>query len=117
MLAAVAYGQDNYTCLEEWSGIHGKGKIKSKDNNATDQINLIGIFILLNSNLYLSMWPREGPKKKLFLGNISQIWVGEVADSQTSSKNPKKITPKIAFFYPNFTFCVSKSVKNPGVGG
>ena len=27
-----------------------------------------------------------------------------------------QITSKIAFFYPNFTFCVPKSHKNPGVG-
>ena len=27
-----------------------------------------------------------------------------------------QITSKIAFFYPNFTFCVPKSHKNPGAG-
>ena len=47
------------------------------------------------------------------------MWVGGVADSQTRSKPLKKnqITPKIAFFDPNFTFRFPKSHKNPGVGG
>ena len=60
---------------------------------------------------------REAAKKKrFFLGYLSQMWVGGVADSQTRSK-PPKITPKIAFFDPNFTFRTPKSHKNPGVGG
>ena len=49
-------------------------------------------------------------KKTFFLGYLSQMWVGGVADSQTRSK------PKIAFFDPNFTFCFPKSHKNPGMG-
>ena len=48
--------------------------------------------------------------KTVFLG----IWVGGVADSQTMSKKNQNI-PKI--FDPNFTFCVPKSHKNPGVSG
>ena len=47
------------------------------------------------------------------------MWVGGVADSQTRSKPLKtpQITPKIAFFDPNFTFRFPKSHKNPGVDG
>ena len=47
------------------------------------------------------------------------MWVCGVADSQTRSKPLKtpQITPKIAFFDPNFTFCFPKSHKNPGVDG
>ena len=47
------------------------------------------------------------------------MWVGGVADSQTRPKPIKtpQITPKIAFFDPNFTFRSPKSHKNPGVGG
>ena len=54
---------------------------------------------------------REGVKKKFFFGDISQMWVGGVADSQTRSKPLKtpQITPKIAFFDPNFTFRFPKS--------
>ena len=47
-----------------------------------------------------------------FLGDISQMWVGGVADSQ----NPSKKT-QIALFDPNFTFCSPKFHKNPGVDG
>ena len=44
---------------------------------------------------------REAAKKKpVFLGNLSQMWVGGVADSQTRSKHLKT--------HPNH--------KNPGVG-
>ena len=39
--------------------------------------------------------------------------MGGVADSQTGPK-PHEITPKIAFFDPNFTFRFPKSHKNPG---
>ena len=61
--------------------------------------------------------PKKKKKKKTFsLGDFSQMWVG---DSQTRSKPLKtpQITPKIAFFDPNFTFRFPKSHKNPGVGG
>ena len=46
------------------------------------------------------------------------MWLGGVADSQTRSKPLKtpQITPKIAFFDPNFTFRFPKSHKNPGMG-
>ena len=50
---------------------------------------------------------REAAKKKtFFLGDLSQMWVGGVANSQTRSKHLKKnqITQKIALFDPNFTF-------------
>ena len=70
----------------------------------------------------LVLWPmfREGVQKKtFFLVDLSQMWVGGVADSQTRSKPLKtpQISPKIAFFDPNFTFHFPKSHKNPGVGG
>ena len=53
----------------------------------------------------------------ILLGEISQMWVGGVADSQTRSKPlKKKITSKIVLFDPNFTFRSPKSHKNPGVG-
>ena len=46
------------------------------------------------------------------------MWVGGVADSQTRSKPLKtQITSKIVFFDTNFTFCVPKSHKNPGMDG
>ena len=62
-------------------------------------------------------WLGKLPKKKNFFGgNLSQMWDGGVADSQTRSK-PLKITPKIAFFDTNFTFRFPKSHKNPGVVG
>ena len=91
---------------------------------------------------------REAAKKKkrFFLGDLSQIWVGGAADSQTfgdiyqplffsikvpkcgwvgwltpkqgpNPSKPPQIAPKIAFFDPNFTFRSPKSHKNPGVGG
>ena len=46
------------------------------------------------------------------------MWVGGVADSQTRSKplNTPQITPEIALFDPNFTFCSPKSHKNPDLG-
>ena len=69
----------------------------------------------------ISQLLREAAKKnRFFLGNLSQMWMGGVADSQTRSeplKTPPQITPKIAFFDPNFTFRFPKSHKNPGVGG
>ena len=71
------------------------------------------IFILQN---ILKVLGKGRSKKNVFLGYLFQMWVGGVADSQTRSK-PLKITPKIAFFDPNFTFCFPKSYKNPGVGG
>ena len=48
----------------------------------------------------------KASKKTFFLGDLPQMWVGWVADSQTRSKPLKKkqIAPKIAFFDPNFTF-------------
>ena len=45
------------------------------------------------------------------------MWVGGLADSQTRSKllkPPPQITPKIAFFDPNFTFRFPKSYKTLG---
>ena len=61
---------------------------------------------------------REDVKKKSFFwGDFSQMWVYGVADSQTGSKPLKyQISPKIAFFDPNFTFRSPKSHKNPWVG-
>ena len=54
---------------------------------------------------------REGIKRRFFFGDLSQMWVGGVADSQTRSKplQAPQITPKIAFFDPNFTFRPPKS--------
>ena len=52
---------------------------------------------------------------RFFLGDLSQMWVGRVADSQTRP-NPLKITAKIAFFDPNFNLRFPKSRKNPWVG-
>ena len=57
---------------------------------------------------------REGVKKTpFFWGDLSQMWVGGVADSQTRSKL-LQITPKIAFFDANFTFRFPKSHKTLG---
>ena len=57
--------------------------------------------------------PREDVKKKrIFLGDLSQMWVGWVADSQTRSKplNPPKSPRKFpfltrisSFVFPNLT--------------
>ena len=45
-------------------------------------------------------------------------WVGWLIPKQgPNPSKPPKITPKIAFFDPNFTFRFPKSHKNPGVGG
>ena len=45
------------------------------------------------------------PKKRFYLGKFSQMWMGGVADSQKRSKSlkEKQMTPKIAFFDPNFS--------------
>ena len=83
---------------------------KSSGSNSIDQILSPGYEMPLE----------KLPKKPVFLGYLSQMWVGGVADSQTRSKPLKKknqIAPKIAFFDPNFTFRFPKSHKNPGVGG
>ena len=66
----------------------------------------------------ITTYIREAAQKKtLFLGYLSQMWEGGVADSQTRSKplKPPQIAPKIAFFDPNFTFRFPKSHKNPGL--
>ena len=55
---------------------------------------------------------REAAKKTFFLGYLSQMWVGGVADSQTRSK-PLKTPPNHSencLFDPNFTFCFPKSI-------
>ena len=45
-------------------------------------------------------------------------WVGWLIPKQgPNPSKPPQITPKIAFFDPNFTFPFLKSHKNPGVGG
>ena len=48
----------------------------------------------------------------LNLGKLSQMRVGGVAEPLKK----KKITPKISFLYPKFTFRFPKSHINPGVG-
>ena len=66
------------------------------------------------STVYLWILIREGVKKNVFFGDLSQMWVGGVADSQTRSKpliNPQ-IALKIALFDLNFTFLSPKSHKN-----
>ena len=84
----------------------------------TDQPTNNGILGVGELNPFQIYSFREATKK-ITVGNLSQMWVGGVAVSQTRSKPLKKnqITPKIAFFDPNFTFRFSKSHKNPGVGG
>ena len=45
-------------------------------------------------------------------------WVGWLIPKQgPNPSKPPQITPKIALFYQNFTFCSPKSHKNPWVGG
>ena len=45
-------------------------------------------------------------------------WVGWLIPKQgPNPSKPPQITPKTAFFDPNFTFRFPKSHKNPGVGG
>ena len=62
---------------------------------------------------------REGIKKTFFWDIFPKCglvgWLIPKQGSNPSKKN--QITPKIAFFDPNFTFRFPKSYKNPGVGG
>ena len=58
----------------------------------------------------------EGRRKKnVFLGDLSQMWMGGVADSQTRSKPLKKNPncPENRPFRSNFTFRFPKSHKKP----
>ena len=58
-------------------------------------------------------------KKTFFLGDLSQMWVGGVADSQTRSK-PLKTPPNHPEnrpFRPEFHLSFSQISQNPGVGG
>ena len=71
-------------------------------------------------NLILLRWAPSPPKKKQvflwrFLPNVGG-WGGWFPSKVQNAKK-KKITPKIAFFDPKFTFRSPKSHKNPGVGG
>ena len=53
-------------------------------------------------------------------GWIGLDWMGYpilLWHQEHRSRAMLKITPKIASFDPNFTFCFPKSHKNPGVGG
>ena len=61
--------------------------------------------------------PPPNKQKKVFFGEIPPKggWVGWLIPKQGPKK--KQITPKIAFFDPNFTFHFPESHKNPGVGG
>ena len=62
---------------------------------------------------------REAAKKNRFFWEISPKcgWVGWLTPKQgPNPSKPPQITPKIAFFDPNFTFRSPKSHKNPGVG-
>ena len=59
-------------------------------------------------------------KKKTFFWDIFPKcgWVGWLIPKQgPNPSKPPQITPKIAFFDPNFSFRFPKSHKNPGVGG
>ena len=63
---------------------------------------------------------REANKKNVFFWEIFPKcgWVGWLFPKQgPNPSKPPQITPKIAFFDPNFTFRFPKSHKNPGVGG
>ena len=58
-------------------------------------------------------------KKTVFFWEISPKcrWVGWLTPKQgPNTSKPPQITPKIAFFDPNFTLRFPKSYKNPGVG-
>ena len=72
--------------------------------------------ILLGSKIKLKCLRRA--KKNSFLGeNFPKYgWVGWLIPKPAQTL---QITPKTnhLFFYPNFTFRVPKSYKNPGVGG
>ena len=70
----------------------------------------------LNTHRYILCVVVEGIWKRLqlwqlFIGKLSQIWVGGVSDSQTDPKRNLK-SP----FLTNFTLCVSKSHKKTLVG-
>ena len=55
---------------------------------------------------------REGIKKRFFLRDLSQMWVGGVADSQT----PKKKSPWKSPFRPEFHLSFSQISQKPWDG-
>merc|ERR550539_2303514 len=75
----------------------------------------------MDHRFHLRRKPKGGCQKKtVFFWEISPKcgWVGWLTPKQgPNTSKPPQITPKIAFFDPNFTFRSPKSHKNPGVGG
>ena len=61
---------------------------------------------------------REGIKKRFFLRDLSQMWVGGVADSQTRSKplKPPPNHPENRFFRPKFHLSFSQISQKPWGG-
>ena len=60
---------------------------------------------------------REGVKNNVFLGDLSQMWVGGVADSQTRSKPLKKTNhPENRLFRPKFYLLFSQISQKPWGG-
>ena len=61
---------------------------------------------------------REGIKKKVFLGDLSQMWVGGVADSQTRPKLLKtpRNHPENRNFWPEFHVLFSQISQSPWGG-
>ena len=61
---------------------------------------------------------REGVKKTVFLGYLSQMWVGGVADSQTRSKPLETLPncPKNRLFRPKFHLLFSQISQKPWGG-
>ena len=76
-------------------------------------------FKLLAETIVLYLLLREAAKKKtFFLGNLSQMWVGGVADSQTRSK-PLKTPPNCPenrLFRPKFHLSFSQISQKPWSG-
>ena len=74
--------------------------------------------LMNNWTSYIIISKGSCQKKTFFLGYLSQMWVGGVADSQTRSK-PLKTPPNCpenCLFRPKFHLSFSQISKNPGVG-
>ena len=98
-------------------------KQRLHSNNYVSLSPRAAITIYESSDLWFYIYfPIRGAAKKKtgFFWEISPKcgWVGWLTPKQgPNTLKPPQITPKIAFFDPNFTFRSPKSHKNPGVGG
>ena len=90
-----------------------------RNSNPCILFNLGLVSLPAHQLLCIFLLVREGIKKKKFFWEIFPKcgWVGWLIPKQgPNPSKPPQITPKIAFFDPNFTFRSPKSHKNPWVG-